>query len=58
MLTHTHTHTHIYTHAHTTADVDIMLKPPRDPQEQLITPWVYVRYLVIGEQCVCVCVCV
>ncbi|GBF94232.1 hypothetical protein Rsub_06502 [Raphidocelis subcapitata] len=29
-------------------DVDIMLKPPRDPKEQLITPWVYVRYCVIG----------
>jgi len=29
-------------------DVDIMLKPPRDPKEQLITPWVYARYLVIG----------
>ncbi|KIZ04315.1 calcium-transporting ATPase, endoplasmic reticulum-type [Monoraphidium neglectum] len=30
-------------------DVDIMLKPPRDPREQLITPWVYVRYMVIGS---------
>ncbi|KAI8469125.1 MAG: hypothetical protein J3K34DRAFT_454251 [Monoraphidium minutum] len=29
-------------------DVDIMLKPPRDPKEQLITPWVYVRYMVVG----------
>lgn len=27
-----------------------MLKPPRDPKEQLITPWVYVRYMVIGER--------
>jgi hypothetical protein len=32
----------------TPPDVDIMLKPPRDPKEQLITPWVYVRYMVIG----------
>lgn len=29
-------------------DVDIMLKPPRKSDEQLITPWVFVRYMVIG----------
>uniref|UniRef100_A0A383VU19 P-type Ca(2+) transporter n=2 Tax=Tetradesmus obliquus TaxID=3088 RepID=A0A383VU19_TETOB len=30
------------------ADPDIMQKPPRDPEEQLITPWVFVRYMVVG----------
>eukprot|EP00879_Flechtneria_rotunda_P032120 GHRR01035277.1.p1 GENE.GHRR01035277.1~~GHRR01035277.1.p1 ORF type:complete len:216 (+),score=60.37 GHRR01035277.1:309-956(+) len=29
-------------------DPDIMQKPPRDPQEQLITPWVFVRYMIVG----------
>ena len=29
-------------------DVDVMLKPPRDPKERLITPWVYARYFVVG----------
>lgn len=30
------------------ADDDIMRRPPRDPSEQLITPWVFFRYMVIG----------
>jgi len=30
------------------ADKDIMQKPPRRPDEQLITPWVFIRYMVIG----------
>ena len=25
-------------------DVDIMERPPRSPQEQLITPWIFFRY--------------
>eukprot|EP01025_Chloroclados_australasicus_P008335 TRINITY_DN1291_c0_g3_i2.p1 TRINITY_DN1291_c0_g3~~TRINITY_DN1291_c0_g3_i2.p1 ORF type:complete len:1102 (-),score=187.46 TRINITY_DN1291_c0_g3_i2:900-4205(-) len=29
-------------------DVDIMKKPPRKSDEQLITPWVFVRYMIIG----------
>lgn len=29
-------------------DPDIMLKPPRRSDEQLITPWVFFRYMVIG----------
>eukprot|EP01023_Acetabularia_acetabulum_P021677 TRINITY_DN2141_c0_g2_i10.p1 TRINITY_DN2141_c0_g2~~TRINITY_DN2141_c0_g2_i10.p1 ORF type:complete len:737 (-),score=164.64 TRINITY_DN2141_c0_g2_i10:1363-3513(-) len=29
-------------------DVDIMNKPPRKHDEQLITPWVFVRYMIIG----------
>lgn len=30
------------------ADVDIMQKPPRKSDDALITPWVLLRYLVIG----------
>lgn len=30
------------------ADLDIMMKPPRDPSETLITPWVFFRYMFIG----------
>lgn len=29
-------------------DPDIMTKPPRKADEQLITPWVFIRYMVIG----------
>eukprot|EP00798_Chlamydomonas_sp_ICE-L_P020359 gene20359-27123_t len=29
-------------------DKDIMLKPPRNSNEMLITPWVFFRYMVIG----------
>lgn len=29
-------------------DKDIMLKPPRNSDESLITPWVFFRYMVIG----------
>lgn len=28
-------------------------KPPRDPDEQLITPWVFVRYMVVGAYVGC-----
>lgn len=31
------------------ADPDIMQKPPRKSTEQLITPWVFFRYFVIGS---------
>lgn len=34
-------------------DPDIMQKPPRDPDEQLITPWVFVRYMVVGAYVGC-----
>lgn len=34
-------------------DPDIMQKPPRDPEEQLITPWVFVRYMVVGAYVGC-----
>eukprot|EP00878_Enallax_costatus_P033465 GHUV01036932.1.p1 GENE.GHUV01036932.1~~GHUV01036932.1.p1 ORF type:complete len:117 (-),score=11.77 GHUV01036932.1:191-541(-) len=30
-----------------------MQKPPRDPDEQLITPWVFVRYMVVGAYVGC-----
>ena len=26
-------------------DVDIMERPPRSPKEQLITPWIFFRYI-------------
>ena len=29
-------------------DLDIMMKPPRDNEEPLITSWVFFRYLIIG----------
>ncbi|XP_065891297.1 calcium-transporting ATPase sarcoplasmic/endoplasmic reticulum type-like isoform X2 [Dysidea avara] len=29
-------------------DIDIMQKPPRSPKEQLISGWLFLRYLVIG----------
>jgi P-type Ca2+ transporter type 2C len=31
------------------ADPDVMLRPPRNPQEPLITTWVLIRYLVVGS---------
>lgn len=34
-------------------DVDIMEKPPRNADEQLITPWVLLRYLIIGSYVGC-----
>jgi len=30
------------------ADADIMKKPPRKSDEMLITPWVFLRYVIIG----------
>jgi len=30
------------------ADADIMRKPPRRSDDQLITPWVFFRYMVVG----------
>ncbi|KAJ9505729.1 hypothetical protein QJQ45_012821 [Haematococcus lacustris] len=30
------------------ADKDIMTKPPRKSDEMLITPWVFLRYMVVG----------
>lgn len=30
-------------------DADIMTKPPRKSNDQLITPWVFFRYMVIGS---------
>jgi len=30
------------------ADADIMKKPPRQADDQLITPWVFFRYMVVG----------
>jgi magnesium-transporting ATPase (P-type) len=30
------------------ADKDIMRKPPRSKDDQLITPWVFFRYMVVG----------
>ncbi len=29
-------------------DKDIMTKPPRRANDQLITPWVFFRYMIIG----------
>jgi magnesium-transporting ATPase (P-type) len=31
----------------------VLQKPPRDPDEQLITPWVFVRYMVVGAYVGC-----
>ena len=31
----------------------LVQKPPRDPNEQLITPWVFVRYMVVGAYVGC-----
>jgi Ca2+-transporting ATPase len=33
--------------------VAALQKPPRDPEEQLITPWVFVRYMVVGAYVGC-----
>ncbi|CAF4392922.1 unnamed protein product, partial [Rotaria sp. Silwood2] len=30
-------------------DLDIMERPPRNPKESLITPWLFFRYLAIGS---------
>ncbi|KAJ3387816.1 hypothetical protein HDU92_001768 [Lobulomyces angularis] len=30
------------------ADDDIMRKPPRDSKESIVTPWLFVRYMVVG----------
>ncbi|RZA05023.1 MAG: hypothetical protein EOP02_39955, partial [Proteobacteria bacterium] len=30
------------------ADNDIMRRPPRDSKEALVTPWLFVRYCVVG----------
>lgn len=30
------------------ADYDIMMKPPRDANENLISNWVFFRYMVVG----------
>ncbi|KAJ3072903.1 hypothetical protein HDU98_002657 [Podochytrium sp. JEL0797] len=30
------------------ADHDIMRKPPRDAKEPIVTPWLFVRYMIIG----------
>jgi Ca2+-transporting ATPase len=30
------------------ADADIMKKPPRRSDDELITPWVFVRYMIVG----------
>ena len=30
------------------ADLDIMDKPPRSPQEGLVSPWTFVRWMVVG----------
>jgi magnesium-transporting ATPase (P-type) len=30
-------------------DLDIMERPPRNPRESLITPWLFFRYLAIGS---------
>jgi Ca2+ transporting ATPase len=29
-------------------DLDIMERPPRNPKESLITPWLFFRYMAIG----------
>lgn len=35
-------------------DLDIMLKPPRNPKEPLISGWLFFRYLAIGgKKCFC-----
>ncbi len=31
-------------------DLDIMERPPRNPKEALITPWLFFRYLAIGSK--------
>ena len=30
------------------ADLDIMEKPPRSPTEGLVSPWTFVRWMVVG----------
>ncbi len=30
------------------ADNDIMKKPPRDSKEAIVTPWLFVRYMIVG----------
>jgi len=31
-------------------DLDIMERPPRNPKEALITPWLFFRYMTIGSR--------
>jgi Ca2+ transporting ATPase len=31
-------------------DLDIMERPPRNPKESLITPWLFFRYMAIGSR--------
>jgi magnesium-transporting ATPase (P-type) len=31
-------------------DLDIMERPPRNPKESLITPWLFFRYMAIGSK--------
>ena len=30
------------------ADADVMKKPPRNADDQLITPWIFFRYMIVG----------
>lgn len=30
------------------ADLDIMEKPPRSPTEGLVSPWTFVRWMIVG----------
>lgn len=34
-------------------DLDIMVKPPRNPKESLISGWLFFRYLAIGGEMSC-----
>lgn len=34
-------------------DLDIMVKPPRNPKEPLISGWLFFRYLAIGGEMCC-----
>ncbi|CAM4871198.1 unnamed protein product [Rotaria socialis] len=38
-------------------DLDIMERPPRNPKESLITPWLFFRYMTIGTYVGCAVVC-
>ena len=31
-------------------DLDIMERPPRNPKESLITPWLFFRYMAVGSK--------
>lgn len=35
------------------SDNDIMKKSPRDPKEPIVTPWLFVRYMVVGTYVGC-----